>query len=85
MPELHLRRCEPLVEREIEQQHVHPRLAEETELPPFDTALDERAQIGLGDPARLRHARHLRRSIPRAYAVASAKNRTVMTTKRARA
>src|SRR5580658_1772313 len=49
------------VELEIQQQHVHARLAEKSKLAPLHTLGHEASQLVFGNAARLCHARHLKR------------------------
>lgn len=52
-----------VIEREIEQQHVHARLAEDAEEPAFDALFDERTDPCCIEAARSRYARHLQQRI----------------------
>ena len=47
------------IEREVQEQYVDTRLAEETEIAAFDVGFDDLAHALLGNAARLGHARDL--------------------------
>ena len=56
----HLLPRQPLVEGEIELEHIHPRLTDKPEPRPFGCLGEERSHGLRRDPARLRHANHLK-------------------------
>src|SRR5437879_2719227 len=51
--------AELAIEREIEQEHVDARLAQEAQLAPFDGGVDDGGDARRHDPARPGDARHL--------------------------
>ena len=48
-----------IVERQIQLQHIHPRLAQKTKVRPSVCCAISAAHAGLGQPTRLGHARRL--------------------------
>ena len=58
-PSRHGRRLRPVVEREVELEHVHARLAEEAERAAGRVPVDQLQDVGEVEPARLGHPRSL--------------------------
>src|SRR5262245_19883316 len=50
------------IEREVERQHIHPRLAQEAEGTPLDMLLDQLPHAIFGQIARFRNTGHLEKS-----------------------